>query len=123
MNTSIKRLAAVRQTKVSRGAGPYTRALLQLPAGVYSCVNQRDSEAPVDVANDEAKRSAAKNMARSVAKRKRKLFHATVQVTRVEDWCVEAESAEEARALLVKGEGERFRLGDCVHLEIQDVSE
>jgi hypothetical protein len=77
----------------------------------------------VDVANDEAKRSAAKNMARSVAKRKHKLFHATVQVTRVEDWCVEAESAEEARALLARGEGDRFRLGDCVHLEIQDVTE
>ncbi len=80
----------------------------------------------MDVANNEAKsphRSAPKKMARSVARRKRKLFHATVQVTRVEDWCVEAESAAEARALLAKGEGERFRLGDCVHLEIQDVSE
>jgi hypothetical protein len=63
------------------------------------------------------------NMARSVAKRRKKLFHATVQVTRVEDWCVEAESAEEARALLAKGEGERFRLGDCVHLEVHDLTE
>jgi hypothetical protein len=64
-----------------------------------------------------------KNMARGEAKRKRKLFYATVQVTRVEDWCVEAESAEEARALLAKGEGERFRLGDCVHLDVHDVTE
>jgi hypothetical protein len=62
-------------------------------------------------------------MTRSAAKTKRKLYCATVQVTRVEDWCVEAGSAEEARALLAKGEGERFRLGDCVHLEIQDVTE
>ena len=80
----------------------------------------------MDVANNEAKTAAktvARSMARSVAKRKRKLFYATVQVTRVEDWCVEAESAEEARALLAQGEGERFRLGDCVHLEIQDVAE
>ena len=84
----------------------------------------------MDVANNEAKtitKTVAKNMvrsaARSVAKRKRKLFYATVQVTRVEDWCVEAASAEEARALLAQGEGERFRLGDCVHLEIQDVTE
>jgi xanthine/CO dehydrogenase XdhC/CoxF family maturation factor len=62
-------------------------------------------------------------MARSSAKRKRKLFYATVQVTRVEDWCVEAESAEEARALLASGEGERYRLGDCVYLEVHDVTE
>jgi len=62
-------------------------------------------------------------MARSATKKKRKLFYATVQVTRVEDWCVEAESAAEAWALLAEGEGERFRLGDCIHLEIQDVTE
>ena len=76
----------------------------------------------MDVANNEA-RSVTKSMARSAAKRKRRLFYATVQVTRVEDWCVEAESAEEARALLATGEGERFRLGDCVHLEVHDMSE
>jgi hypothetical protein len=76
----------------------------------------------MDVASSEAK-SMARSTARSAAKRKRRLFYATVQVTRVEDWCVEAESAEEARALLAQGEGERFRLGDCVHLEIQDVNE
>jgi hypothetical protein len=29
-----------------------------------------------------------------------KPFHATVHVTRVEQWCVEAETAEEARELL-----------------------
>ena len=44
----------------------------------------------MDVARNEAT-TRAKNMARSVAKRKLKLFYATVQVTRVEDWCVEAE--------------------------------
>jgi hypothetical protein len=101
-------------------------ALWQSAARVYICGNRRDSEAPVDVANNEAKTTAntvARSMARSVAKRKRKLFYATVQATRVEDWCVEAESAEEARVLLAQGEGERFRLGDCVQLEIQDVTE
>ena len=67
--------------------------------------------------------AVAQSLAKSVSKRKRKLFYATVQVTRVEDWCVEAESAEEACALLARGEGERFGLGDCVHLEIQDVTE
>jgi len=29
-----------------------------------------------------------------------KTFHATVHVTRVEQWCVEAETAEETRELL-----------------------
>ena len=56
-------------------------------------------------------------------KRKLKTFYASLQVTRVEDWCVEAESAEEARALLARGEGERTRLGDCVYLEIENLSE
>src|SRR5580658_7147405 len=111
---------------VRRGPLRIHGALLWSPAGVYSCVHKRDSEAPADVANDDARsldRSAAKNMARSVAKRKHKLFYATVQVTRVEEWCVEAESAEESRAQLAKCEGERFRLGDCVHLEVHDVTE
>jgi hypothetical protein len=57
------------------------------------------------------------------AQKKLKTFHASVQVTRVEDWYVEAETEEEARALLAGGEGERRRLGDCVYLEIQDLSE
>jgi hypothetical protein len=59
----------------------------------------------------------------AVAKRKRKVFYANVQVTRVEDWCVEAETAAEARALLASGEGHRLGIGDCVHIEIQDLNE
>ena len=59
----------------------------------------------------------------SAAKRKRKTYYASVQVTRVEDWCVEAETAEEARSLLAQGRGDRQRLGDCVHLEVQELSE
>ncbi len=63
-------------------------------------------------------------MARAArAKRQRKTYYASVQVTRVEDWCVEAESAEEARALLAQGQGERQRLGECVHLEVHDLSD
>ena len=31
------------------------------------------------------------------------MFHATVLVTRAEEWCVEAETAEEARELLAQG--------------------
>jgi len=60
-----------------------------------------------------------------VARRKntRKTFHASVQVTRIEDWCVEAESEEEARALLAGGAGERCGIGDCVYVEVRDCSE
>jgi hypothetical protein len=57
----------------------------------------------------------------NAAQRKKQLFHAIVQVTRVEEWCVEAESAEEARELLAAGEGYRCRLGDCLNLEVEQV--
>jgi len=50
-----------------------------------------------------------------------KTYHATVLVTRVEDWCVEAETAEEARQLLQAGEGYRCQLGDRVHVEVDEV--
>ena len=39
-------------------------------------------------------------------------FHATMLVTRAEEWCVEAESAEEARELLAAGQGHRCHLGE-----------
>jgi hypothetical protein len=32
-------------------------------------------------------------------------------------WCVEAESAEDARELLAAGEGYRCHLGDCAEVE------
>jgi hypothetical protein len=55
-----------------------------------------------------------------VAKDKTRLktFYATMAVTRLEDWCVEAETPEEAKALLAAGEGHRCQLGDCVHIEL-----
>jgi hypothetical protein len=56
-------------------------------------------------------------------KPKPKLFHATVHVTRVEDWCVEAETAEEARELLATGGGQRVHIGDCVNLEVESVED
>ena len=59
----------------------------------------------------------------ATVKRKLKTFYASLQVTRVEDWCVEAETAEEARALLASGQGERCRLGDCVYVDIESLSE
>ena len=45
-------------------------------------------------------------------------FYATMAVTRLEEWCVEAETAEEARALLAAGQGHRCQLGDCVNIEL-----
>jgi hypothetical protein len=50
-----------------------------------------------------------------------KTFYASVLVTRAEEWCVEAETAEEARELLASGWGHRCQLGDCVHIEVEAV--
>jgi hypothetical protein len=52
-----------------------------------------------------------------------KLFHATVLITRAEEWCVEAETAEEARELLALGQGHRCHLGHRLHAEVQEVDE
>ena len=52
-----------------------------------------------------------------------KMFHATMHVTRVEEWCVEAETAEEARELLVAGAGHRCHIGDCLNLEVERVED
>ena len=52
-----------------------------------------------------------------------KMFHATVHVTRVEEWCIEAETAEEARELLASGGGHRVHIGDCVNLDIESVED
>jgi hypothetical protein len=51
----------------------------------------------------------------------RKMFYATMHVTRVEQWCVEAESAEEAEELLNKGHGERSHSGECIHWEVVSI--
>jgi hypothetical protein len=50
-----------------------------------------------------------------------KMYHATMLVTRAEEWCVEAETAAEARSLLESGQGHRCQLGDCVHVEVDQV--
>jgi hypothetical protein len=49
---------------------------------------------------------------------KKKTYHATMLVTRAEEWCIEASSPEEARALLAAGEGHRCSLGECLHAEV-----
>jgi hypothetical protein len=62
-------------------------------------------------------------MAPPATKRQRKLFYATMQVTRVEEWFVEAENADEARALLESGGGQRTQVGHCVHVEIDKLGD
>jgi hypothetical protein len=59
----------------------------------------------------------------ALPRKKPKTFYASVHVTRVEDWCVEAESEEEARALLASGQGERLGIGECVHCDVAQLRE
>jgi len=40
-------------------------------------------------------------------------------VTRAEQWWVEAETAEQAQALLASGEGHHAALGECVYVELE----
>jgi hypothetical protein len=54
---------------------------------------------------------------------KLKTFHATMLVTRAEEWCVEAATAEEARKLLAAGEGHRCHIGDCLHVQLERVDD
>jgi hypothetical protein len=55
--------------------------------------------------------------------RPRKIFHAMLHVTRVEEWSVEAESLEEARQLLNDGQGERSHVGHCIQCEVASIEE
>ena len=50
-----------------------------------------------------------------------KTFHATMLVTRAEEWWVEAACLEEAQALLASGQGQRASLGERVHVELEAV--
>jgi hypothetical protein len=60
-------------------------------------------------------------MAATARKPKTQTFHATMVVTRTEEWCVEAESAEQAAALLAAGEGHRCHPGDAIHVELSQL--
>jgi hypothetical protein len=42
-------------------------------------------------------------------------------VTRVEEWCVEAETLEQARALLDAGAGYRCTPGESIQVEIESL--
>ncbi len=52
-----------------------------------------------------------------------KIFHATMLVTRAEEWWVEAETAEETRALFASGQGHHHALGERVHVELEELFE
>ena len=62
-------------------------------------------------------------MAQTIQKPKLKTYHATMHVLRTEEWCVEAETAEEARALLAAGQGHRCTPGDCVNVDLHILHE
>jgi hypothetical protein len=55
--------------------------------------------------------------------RGRRVFHASVLVTRLEEWFVEAESAGEAWALIAAGEGDRAASGERIHVEVERLLE
>ena len=57
------------------------------------------------------------------ARTRTEYFHATMLVTRTEEWCVEAESPEEARELLAAGLGHRCHLGDRLHFEVEGIED
>ena len=62
-------------------------------------------------------------MPQSAPRRALKTFHATMHVVRTEEWCVEAESADEARALLAAGFGHRCTAGECLSADIETLHE
>jgi hypothetical protein len=57
-------------------------------------------------------------MPETAKNKKLRLFHASMQVMRLEEWRVEAESAEEAQALLASGAGHRCTQGEKLHVEL-----
>jgi len=63
----------------------------------------------------------AQSALRRASDTKTRLFHARMLVTRLEEWCVEAETAEEARMFLAAGAGERCTPGESVQVEIDSI--
>jgi hypothetical protein len=62
--------------------------------------------------------SAARKLKAEPQPKLPKLFHATMMVTRAEEWWIEAETMEEAQALLASGRGHRGAAGELLHVEI-----
>jgi hypothetical protein len=56
-------------------------------------------------------------------KKRLKTFHATLTVTRLEEWCVDAETPQQAKALLAAGQGHRCHSGDCLHVQLEQMED
>jgi hypothetical protein len=52
-----------------------------------------------------------------------KIFHAAMLVTRTEEWWVEAETIDQAQALLAAGEGHHAALSERVDVELEAMLE
>jgi hypothetical protein len=50
-----------------------------------------------------------------------KIVHARMVVTRAEEWWVEADSPERAKALLSAGKAHRHTLGEMLHVELDEI--
>jgi hypothetical protein len=66
-------------------------------------------------------RAALSPVSAAAPETKPRLFHARMLVTRVEEWCVEAETKEQARALLAAGTGHRCMPGESIQVEIDSL--
>ena len=53
---------------------------------------------------------------------KNQTYHATMLVTRAEEWCVEARSLEEAKALFEAGQGHRCSPGEIFCVELSEMA-
>jgi hypothetical protein len=62
--------------------------------------------------------STAVNARPERQKKRLKLVRAIMQMTRIDEWCLEAETAKEARQVFASGLGNRCHLGDCIHAEV-----
>jgi hypothetical protein len=58
---------------------------------------------------------------RHAHKPKLRTFHAVMRVTRTEQWWVEAESAEEAQALLAAGAGHHCPSGELIDVALEEM--
>jgi len=68
-----------------------------------------------------ASRRPAEAPPRPAEKTRPRLFHARMVVTRIEEWCVEAATPEEARALLAAGAGHRCTPGESIQIELEQL--
>ena len=68
-----------------------------------------------------APRAAPSPASAAAPETKTRLFHARMLVTRVEEWCVEAETEEQARSLLAAGVGHRCTPGDSIQVEVDSL--